>query len=390
MKTFNEENLDSSSEEELHLERENQTQEWVEPKREDGQDIEDGTFLNRRSILTRHRSRREYAVFGLFLIGLGILAAVLVFGGKKDKKAIQQEEEFQMPDKRAISLTKPPPQIPQPLPKEDKIDKNALALKDARLKSAIVIYQNNSPAKTQAADSSERVGASDPNQRFQDQAQSLLVQTSHASNIGNLETKILQGKMIDVVMETAINSDLPGMVRAIVSYDVYGETGRIALLPRGTRLIGAYNSAIRKGQARVFVIWNRALRPDGIEIALNSGGTDPLGRSGIGGDVNNHFWQIFGTSTLLSLIGAGAANVGVDSGDQNNSMSAYREELANSFRDSASKVLNSYIDNPPTISIKQGTRMKVIVARDLEFSGALAEAPSIQFGGPRQPWVSKL
>jgi type IV secretion system protein VirB10 len=96
-----------------------------------------------------------------------------------------------------------------------------------------------------------------------------------------------------------------------------------------------------------------------------------LGRAGINGKVNNHFWQIFGTSALLSLIGSGAANAGVNTNDQLNSISAYREELANSFRDTSAQVLDRYIDIPPTINVKQGTRIKVLVARDLDFSETL-------------------
>ncbi|MFO1464335.1 MAG: type IV secretion system protein VirB10 [bacterium] len=357
--------------------------------------IENGTGedspLFRQSILGKPTSIRRYGLMGILLVGFVLIAAILVFGGKKEKKAIQPEENFQMPAKRALELPKPTvPTLPIP-PKEEKIDKDALALKDARLKSAIIIYQNTSPAKAPASEPGVGPLAGDPNQQFQEQAQSQTVQTSQAYRIGNLETKILQGKLIDAVMETAINSDLPGMVRAVISTDVYGESGRIVLLPQGTRLVGTYNSAIRKGQARVFVIWNRAIRPDGIEIALNSGGTDTLGRAGIGGEVNNHFWQIFGTSALLSLIGAGASSLGVESGDQNNSLSAYREGVTEAFQASSAKVLDSYIDIPPTISVKQGSQVKVFVARDLDFSEALSRASNpILFGASRTPWVSAL
>jgi type IV secretion system protein VirB10 len=251
----------------------------------------------------------------------------------------------------------------------EKIDKEALALKEARLKSAIVIYNKSSTEK--GGESNQSSVPTDPNRRFQEEARSSEVPTSQAKTLGNLDLKILQGKIVDAIMETAVNSDLPGMVRAVVSHDLYGESGRTILLPRGTRLVGQYNSSIRKGQARVFFIWNRAIRPDGIEIVLDSGGTDPLGRAGINGKVNNHFWQIFGTSALLSLIGSGAANAGVNTNDQLNSISAYREELANSFRDTSAQVLDRYIDIPPTINVKQGTRIKVLVARDLDFSETL-------------------
>ena len=172
-----------------------------------------------------------------------------------------------------------------------------------------------------------------------------------------------------------MNSDLPGQVRALVSYDVYAESGRRVMLPRGTRLIGEYNTAIAKGQDRLFVVWTRAIRPDGIDISLLSGGSDPLGRSGLPGEVDNHFWKIFGTSALLSIIGAGAATAGVNTGqDQLNSAAVYRSEVAASFNRSASGVLDKYLDIKPTITIANGEKLKVFVARDLDFSGALASS----------------
>jgi len=367
---------------------------WEEPRKDSkevGTEELETDFLNRRSILRRPRSKRDLALFGLLLLGLVTVAVIFVLGGNKKRKALAQEEEFQLPAKREFSIPKPaePPAKAQPL--AEKVDKDALALKDARLKSAIIIYQNNSPSQAQGGKDSGTAESMDPNQRFKEQTAGMEVQISRAIPIKDLETKILQGKMIDIILETAINSDLPGMVRGMVSHDVYGEAGTLVLLPRGTRLIGSYNSAIRKGQARVFVVWNRAVRPDGIEIALQSSGSDSLGRVGISGDVNNHFWKIFGTSTLLSLIGAGSATVGVNSGDQNNSLSAYREEVANSFKDSSSKALDSSIDIPPTINVKQGTPMKVFVARDLDFSSILSESPgAVPFATNFHNWVSQL
>src|SRR5262249_25537642 len=138
----------------------------------------------------------------------------------------------------------------------------------------------------------------------------------------------------------------------------YAESGSQILLPKGSRLTGQYNSQVAKGQSRVFIVWTRVVRPDGTQVALNSGGTDTLGRAGVSGSVNHHFWQIFGASTLLSLIGGATENVGVNPNDQNNSASAYRQQLAEGFQNNASGLLGGYINIPPTIEIKQGTPIK--------------------------------
>ena len=114
---------------------------------------------------------------------------------------------------------------------------------------------------------------------------------------------VLQGAVIPGVLETAIQSDLPGMVRAVMSRDVWSFDGRRVLLPAGTRLVGEYSSAIARGQSRVFIIWKRAIRPDGLSIALDSFGTDPLGRSGLKGRVNRHLLERFGAAAVLTLVG---------------------------------------------------------------------------------------
>ncbi len=378
------ENHNSQNSEESY----NQEEENI-PKEFEIHSEENNSKLNRESLLENKNPKKNYGILVLFI--LGVMAVgwfVTNHGGKKTKDELTQEnEKFEPAGKRSTTAnpeTKPSysPPPDKTLSEEEMAKlKQAEAFKQARLKSGIVIYQGGSVSKATASSEEKEIPSSnnggpstlsDSNSRFQQTTQTSSFPQSKAASLGNLETIVLQGKLIDAVLETAVNSDLPGMVRAIVSYDLYAESGNQVLIPRGSRLIGQYNSEIRKGQARLFIIWNRLIRPDGIEIAINSGGTDPLGQAGIKGHVNNHFWQIFGTSTLLSILGAGSANFGASPTDQYNSLSAYREQLTQSFQASSSKILEQYADIPPTITIKQGTPIKVFVARDLNFSEALA------------------
>ena len=345
--------------------------------------------LERKALLGGSDKKKNLGMLGLFVLLLAVGAFLIFSNGKKKEQEgiIQEAEEFTPAPKRPVAIPEAPPAPAEPIqrpPSEDEIRKaqEAEALRQARLKSAIVVYQGGAPVGSGAAGTSAEsaeaapsaaraAGKQDPNRQFQEANSGISAPKAQASALGNMGNIILQGKLIDAVLETGVNSDLPGMVRAIVSYDVYGEAGNKVLIPRGSRLIGQYNSAIRKGQARVFVIWNRLVRPDGIEVALDSGGTDQLGVAGIKGKVNNHFFQIFGASFLLSIIGASSATVGVDTNDQYNSLATYRQEVANGFQDSASGVLEQYASIPPTITIKQGSLIKVFVARDLDFSEAL-------------------
>ena len=169
--------------------------------------------------------------------------------------------------------------------------------------------------------------------------------------------------MIGAVLETAIQSDLPGMVRAIVSEPVYSEDGRTLLIEKGSRIVGEYRAGLVQGQGRIFVIWNRVITPNGIDIQITSPGTGPLGRAGHTGWIDSHFLERFGASILLSVVGAVAAQSNDDQ---------FNVELGEGFNDSAEIALENSINIRPTLHKNQGDRIKIFVARDLNFKPVLA------------------
>jgi type IV secretory pathway VirB10-like protein len=174
-----------------------------------------------------------------------------------------------------------------------------------------------------------------------------------------------QGTIIPGVLETAINSDLPGFTRAVVSRDVLSFDGKAVLIPRGSRLIGQYKSAVALGQSRAFIIWTRVIRPDGVSIQIGSPGTDELGRGGLTGEVDQHFFRRFSGSILLSVLNAGVASLGRTPSTQ----------ISIGSPGAASGLANSALqgDNiPPTIKVAQGEAINIFVARDLDFSAVEA------------------
>lgn len=177
----------------------------------------------------------------------------------------------------------------------------------------------------------------------------------------DLSTTVLEGGIIAGVLETALNSDLPGFVRAIVSEDVRSFDGRRTLVPRGSRLVGQYRSGLAIGESRAFVIWTRLILPDGGSIALASPATDTLGRSGLGGKVDRHFLQRFGSAILLSVIGAGLDAAVGDNGGQI-VISSTTEAFS-----IAQTALSANVNIPPTIKVPQGAPIRIFVARDLRF-----------------------
>ena len=242
----------------------------------------------------------------------------------------------------------------------------------ARLKAPMLL--NNSQGNYQKNNKNVSVNTGDANTTFMNEVTSQEAGTVSATNIGSLDDIVTEGTFIHAVLETAINSDLPGNLRAIISEPVYSANGANILIPRGSRLIGEYKSNLLMGQSRIFVVWTRLITPDGISVDIASPGVDSIGQAGIGADViNRHFCEIFGTSTLLSILAAGASNVGVSSDDQYNASQSYRIAIADSLSDSASSSLQQNGMISPTLTVYQGTLINVFVAHNLDFSSALQQ-----------------
>lgn len=195
-----------------------------------------------------------------------------------------------------------------------------------------------------------------------------------ANQIPHPDFTIPQGEFIHAVLETAIDSDLPGMLRAVTMRPVYSTTKDRLLIPKGSRLVGQYSSMTPHGVNRIMIIWNRIILPNGISVQVDSPGTDAIGRAGEAADrVDTHFFARFGHAALLSLIGAGAANVGVNGSDVYNASQQYRTAIAQSFQKSAQKSLHNAQSIKPTLHVYQGALINVFVAHDLSFYRALNE-----------------
>jgi type IV secretion system protein VirB10 len=171
---------------------------------------------------------------------------------------------------------------------------------------------------------------------------------------------IPKGAFIDCTLETAIDSTLPGMTTCITATDTFGADGKVVLLERGTKLVGETRGTVQQGQARVFVLWEEARTPAGVVVPLASPGTDALGRSGLPGQVDRHFFQRFGAALLISMI-----DIGIESATQPRSGGV----IINPTTPEAiiTEILQSTLNIPPTVRIPQGERIQVLVARDLDF-----------------------
>lgn len=179
---------------------------------------------------------------------------------------------------------------------------------------------------------------------------------------------VLQGAAIPAAIITEINSDLPGQITAQVTMDIYDSHGRYLLIPKGSRLVGSYNNDVRPGQERVMAAFQRLIRPDGVSIDLGGMPTaDALGRSGVRDEVDNHFWKMFGSSFLIAGIAwlterDQPQTVTVQSG------ATGEDPLTASGRileDLTELILERNRRIPPTLRIRYGHKINVMVTRDL-------------------------
>ncbi len=185
--------------------------------------------------------------------------------------------------------------------------------------------------------------------------------TQKAQKIGDPSKVVPQGAVIPAILETAINSDLPGYTRAIVSRDIRSFDGTAVLIPRGSRLVGQYKSGLASGETRAFIIWNRLIRPDGVSVLLASPATDDLGQAGMSGRVNSHFARRFGAAMLLSIVNGLAGSLSKNS-------STIVIGTASDAQGVVGEALSSDVKIPPTIKVPQGAPIQVFAARDLDFN----------------------
>ena len=178
----------------------------------------------------------------------------------------------------------------------------------------------------------------------------------------NPSTTVTEGTMIPAILETAIDTDVPGYVRAVVSQDVRSFDGKTVLIPRSSRLIGQYQSGVQQGQRRAYVIWTRLIRPDGASVNIASPAVAFDGTTGLRGDVNNHFFRRFGSSMLLSVVGGLGA---IASGGASVVIGGASQSAAGVAAQSDSQI-------GPTIRVAMGEPIRVFTARDLDFGTAPA------------------
>ncbi len=302
-------------------------------------------------------------------------------GAQPERVVIRQTSDFEPAKEKAepvvtpTEVKLPTPVVTEAAPSED--DK----LLDAARRAPVIAFGGRSPSthrqtdeKTADATSNylplgvNPVGintqAENEDQRFNRLMTPTQLQGSRAGTLGNRDFIVAMGTSIPCVLETALASDQPGFTSCVINRDVLSDNGRVVLMEKGTQVVGEYRGGLQRGQKRLFVLWNRAKTPKGVIVTLASPATDVLGRAGMDGYVDTHWWERFGSAILLSIVGDATSYA--NSRLQDSDVDA--QNTTNAGNQAAAIAVEQSIHIPPTLMKHQGELVSIFVARDLDFS----------------------
>lgn len=188
------------------------------------------------------------------------------------------------------------------------------------------------------------------------------IEAGTAGRIHNRYLTLAKGTFINCILETKVDTTVPGMTSCRIPENIYSMDGRTVLVEAGSRMFGEYRGALAQGQDRVFVLWTQIHTPYGVVVDLDSPGTDPLGGAGHTGEVDFHWWRRFGNALLFSLIDDSFNFATMKASERSDGVSYYTTS-----QDSMSELIKEAMKQtgqiPPTIRINQGSRIGIFTGQ---------------------------
>lgn len=201
-----------------------------------------------------------------------------------------------------------------------------------------------------------------------DSLQGMNTPTARATLIPDRNLMVAKGSFLDCTLDTELDSSLGGMASCTLARDIYSDNGMVILMEKGTVCSGEYRGDMKPGQARLFVLWTRAKTPRGVTVDLSSAGTDRLGRAGVEGYVDNHFWDRFGAAIMMTVIQQGASVLQNRSSGGGNIINQTNPAIQDS-QSLVMEMVKPAADLPATLKKHRGERVSIYLARDLDFRG---------------------
>lgn len=221
-------------------------------------------------------------------------------------------------------------------------------------------------ASTEALMKQRQVPAEQPKQAPVDDQEKSQREPAPAMPISTKTFKIFEGTVLETVLVNRLNGTFTGPVNVLVASPIYSHDREHVLIPQGTRIMGEATKVGQTGQQRLAVTFHRMVMPDGFSVNLDKFiGANQVGEAGLKDKVDNHWFQVFGTSVALGVIqGFGLAGSG--SAFTGSGVSQYRQSVGSAMSQSSTQVLESRLNILPTITIREGNRVRVFLRKDIE------------------------
>ena len=250
------------------------------------------------------------------------------------------------------SLSEAPAAVPAPLPSRPDTSQVAQLLKEMQFNSSSPV-----PARKDSAETSH--------DRKEEAKNPAAVPAASANAAAGKTYVLFEGTILETVLINRLDGGFAGPVECLLSTDVYSSDRQHLLVPAGSKLLGETKKVDTFGQTRLAVVFHRVLMPDGYSVSLDQfKGLNQIGDTGLRDQVNNHYLRIFGVSLAIGALGAvaegGAAGSLTASGAD-----LMRQGFAQSTAQSSAQILDKFLNVMPTVTIREGHRVKVYLAGDL-------------------------
>lgn len=347
---------------------------------------------------------------------IGASVAVSVIGHKKKENSAQEQQKVSLTSSRTLTLpplntvripapppVKEPPVVPEPEaapapepqpvfapPPEVKVSAAAPLVPENKPKEPTLDerrFQSPMMGEDAAIRSSEEIGGKGLSQTLREEGYGsnssnklggLLASTStpngKASLMPDRNLLLSKGTFIDCILETKLDTTVPGMTRCVIPRNVYSANGKVLLLERGSKVIGEYKGAVENGLNRIFVLWTQIQTPKGVKVTIDSPGADSLGGSGLAGDIDYHWWARFGNALLFTLVQDGF-EFAMTKQSENNGGVNYYQNSEDCMKEIIREAMRQSGNIPPTLTKNQGERIGIFVARDVDFSSVYRLKP---------------
>ncbi len=333
------------------------------------------------------RGVNKTAVAYIVIVSVATIAMTLwvasnAFSAGDDEKKTVKYEEVTVPDKPVLQLAPPPPE-PVVVAKAD-VPPLPAELAQAPGKPAPVddLAQRRMASENNLVAAQDKGGAKNP--FFEDQFSS--VKRGAVQVLANADFVLTRGTFIRCSLETKIVSTLPGMTSCIVTEPIYSSNGSRLLIDKGSKVTGEYKY-VDENFDRVGVVWTRVLTTTGLDVRIDSGGTDALGGAGIPGHYNGHWGERIGAALLVSLLADGIDAAGQKFANENDirgrttvtgvggvpvvTYDPWESATASTAKKAATEMLARSANRKATVTVLNGTVVNIFASRDVDFSSAM-------------------